>query len=156
MNTQQVEDILSTLETHSLRELDVLVAKFFYELEVKIERSDSEKRSCIRYLCLSTKKKQRLRSYSKVKSKLEKSNPRYIPLPRYSVDIRDGYELLLDASRRFGQIQIKTLDNKRVSVVMLGNTVEGTLPAAITKNVLVKLILDAEQEAQSFREDEEV
>lgn len=139
------DELINKLNDVSLREVDILLAKHFFNFEVKIERVESKNSNCIKYLYLPQKKKKYARHFSKSKSKTEKENDNYRPLPRWSTDIRDCYNLLKDANKRFGEFKINFLDENNVSVVVLNERFTGKLCEASAKLILFLTILENEK-----------
>lgn len=137
---------LSKLEDFSLRELDVLVAKFFYKLETKIERVDSNNSNTLRYLVYRKTKKARFRGYSKVKSNVEKLDKHWKPLPRYSVDIRDFYKFAQDFTGKYRcKLSITLLDNNTSIVVISGQPLTGKL-CDVGVKLMLAYILEKENQ----------
>lgn len=143
-----MEEALSMLEDFSLRELDVLVAKIFYRLETRIERVESKNANFIRYLVRRSKRKPRFRGYSKVKSVLEKRDSSWIPLPRYSVDIRDFYKLAQAFTNKYRcKLSITLLDSNTSIVVLSGQLLTGRL-CDVGVRLILAYIIDKEKELE--------
>ncbi len=138
------EELIARLESTSLRELDVLIAKYFYSLEVNIVRVDSKNKNTIRFLYIPPKKKSR--HYSKSKSKEEKINDNYRELPRWSFDSRDSFRLLKDANIRFGTITIQIVTENKSTVIIRGEKFSGKLARTIAEAVLYQTFAETEKE----------
>ena len=134
-------EIIDKLNDLSPREIDILVAKHFYGLEVKIDRIASKNNNNIKYLYLPQKKKKYSRHFSKSKTKTEKANDEYRALPRWASDIRDCWKLLNDATKRFGEFQIKVLDNGMVSVVACNEKFDGSACVSVARAILLRLFM---------------
>ena len=138
------EELTDRLKNTVLRELDVLVARYFYNYEVKIDRVDSKNKNNIRFLYTPPKKKSR--HYSKSKSSAEKENDNYRELPRWSFDSRDSFKLLKDANKRFGTITIQIINENKSVVIIRGEKFSGKLSRAIAEAVLYQTFADIEKE----------
>jgi hypothetical protein len=136
------ESVKNQLDEISLREQDALVAKFIYNLQVRVERADSKNNNNIRYLYYSRKKRVRARHYSKVKSKVEKCDKQWLPLPRYSSDARDCIKLCSDfVSNYKTPISVKIVDETTVDVVISGYKLSGRYFSTVTRLILIFMIM---------------
>ena len=129
----------------SLREVDLLLAKYFFGFETKIDRVESKNSNNIKYLYLPKSKRKYARHFSKSKTKTEKINDKYRPLPRWSTDLRDCYKLLIEANKRFGQFQILFIDENNVSVVGLNHKFTGKFSAACARLILFLTLAEKEK-----------
>ncbi|HNC58900.1 MAG TPA: hypothetical protein PLP33_25975 [Leptospiraceae bacterium] len=139
------ELIIEKLNESSLRELDVLVARYFYNYEVKIDRVDSKNNNNIKYLYLSKRKRKYTRHFSKSKTVSEKVNDSWRPLPRWSSDIRDCKKLINDSVAEAGKIAITILDRNNSEVIVRGNKFSGNLCSCIVKGIILHAIMEKEK-----------
>lgn len=137
--------IIEKLNNISLRELDVLVGKYFYGNEVKLERVESTNNNNIKYLWLPKKSKKYSRNSSKSKTKLERKDSRYKPLPRWTTDIRDCWKLVLDANKKFGKISLNLLDNASGSVVVSNMEFKGRITVSAVRIILFLTLAEIEK-----------
>lgn len=137
-------ELVEKLNDLSLRELDILIAKHFYNAEVKIDRVQSKNSNIIKYLWIPQKLKKYARHFSKSKTKTERLNDKYRPLPRWSVDIRDSWKLLNEAFRKSYKIEI-SIDINKVVVIALGVKFEGVLTHSLAKAILLITFLEKEK-----------
>lgn len=143
MTDKQV--IIDKLNECSLRELDVLVGKYFYSYEVKVDRVDSKNSNNIKYLYLPKKKKKYARHFSKSKTRTEKINDNWRALPRWSSDIRDCVKLIKDSIEDTGFISLKIFDKKNCEVSVRGNVFTGSICSCIVKGILLHSFMEKEK-----------
>lgn len=129
--SERENELLEKLNSLSLRELDILVAKYFYNLEVEFERVKSKNSNNIRYFYNLPQKR---KYFNHTLRKNQK------PLPRYCSDIRDCYKLLIDARKKIGQIFIHVLDNKKAEVIIKSHHIADKFTVAIVKSVLFQIL----------------
>lgn len=142
---EQESELLEKLNSLSLRELDILIAKYFYNLEVKFERVQSKNSNNIRYYYIKPNKRRYFNNTLKIIQK---------PLPRYCSDIRDCYSLLKDANEKFGKISI-SLDKDKAEVILCGFKIVDRLQVAIVKSVLYQTLrgkLRIEESLQNYQQ----
>lgn len=130
------QELIGKLNDLSLRELDILVAKYFYNAEVKIDRVQSNNSNNIKYLWIPQKRKKYARHFSRSKTKTEKLNDSYRSLPRWSVDIRDCWKLLNEAFRKAYDIKI-SIDKDKTTVIALGEKFEGLMAHSAVRAILL-------------------
>jgi hypothetical protein len=85
------------------------------------------------------------RNASKNKTKLEKKDSRYKPLPRWTTDIRDCWKLVLDANKKFGKISLNLLDNASGSVVVSNMEFKGRITVSAVRIILFLTLAEIER-----------
>lgn len=137
------EEIVNYIDLLGVRELDVLVARKIYNLEVVVHKVDysPSRRGEVRYAVKIDDSMPKRRSRSNYAKSTYQTAQTLKFLPRYSKDVKDSLKLLEDVVPTYGIARIDYAGRKTASVTLGQIKSVGEMPKSIAKVVLINYFL---------------